>query len=104
MPVLLQPIQTVAALTDSVIVGFSGGKDSVVTLDLCMKHFSRVEAYFLYYVPGLSFNERMLTWAEHHYGLTIYRLPHFELAQFLRYGSFRPVDQEFRPSLLAGAD
>lgn len=92
MPELLQPIQTAAALTDSVIVGFSGGKDSVVTLDLCMKHFKRVEGYFLYYVPGLSFQERMLQWAERRYGISIYRLPHFELSKFLQMGSFRPVD------------
>jgi len=46
----------------------------------------------MYYVPGLSFQERMLQWAEHRYGLTIYRLPHFELAQFLKYGAFRPSD------------
>lgn len=85
-------MQRAAALTDSVIVGFSGGKDSVVTLDLCARHFRRVEVYFLYYVPGLSFQERTLSWAERHYGLTIYRLPHFELSQMLQYGSFRPVD------------
>ena len=92
MSLLLQPVQTAAALTDSVIVGFSGGKDSVVTLDLCVKHFARVEAYFLYYVPGLSFQERMLQWAERRYDITIYRLPHFELSQFLQLGAFRPVD------------
>jgi len=92
LSLLLQPVQTAAALTDAVIVGFSGGKDSVVTLDLCTRHFQRVEAYFLYYVPGLSFQERMLAWAERRYDLTIYRLPHFELSQFLQHGSFRPVD------------
>lgn len=92
MSPLLQPVQTAAALTDSVIVGFSGGKDSVVTLDLCARHFKRVEAYFLYYVPGLSFQERMLRWAERRYSITVYRLPHFELAEFLKNGSFRPVD------------
>lgn len=92
MPALLQPVQTAAALTDSVIVGFSGGKDSVVTLDLCIKHFKRVEAYFLYYVPGLSFQERMLQWAEQRYGIAIYRCPHWELAEFMRNGVWRPVD------------
>lgn len=89
---LLQPVQTAAVLTDSVIVGFSGGKDSVVSLDLCARYFKRVEAYFMYYVPGLSFQERMLEWAENRYGISIYRLPHFELAQFFKYGTFRPVD------------
>lgn len=92
MPALLQPVQTAAALTDSVIVGFSGGKDSVVTLDLCIKHFKRVEAFFLYYVPGLSFQERMLQWAERHYGISIYRMPHWELSEFLCMGTFRPID------------
>lgn len=82
---LLQPVQTAAVLTDSVIVGFSGGKDSVVSLDLCARYFKRVEAYFMYYVPGLSFQERMLEWAENRYGISIYRLPHFELSQFLKY-------------------
>jgi len=92
LSLLLQPALTAAALTDSVIVGFSGGKDSVVTLDLCARHFKRVEAYFLYYVPGLSFQEKMLRWAERRYGLSICRLPHFELADMLKFGSFRPVD------------
>jgi len=92
LSLLLHPVQAAAALTDSVIVGFSGGKDSVVTLDLCVRHFRRVGVYFLYYVPGLSFQERILRWAEQRYALDIYRLPHFELAQFLQLGTWRPVD------------
>jgi len=92
LSLLLQPIQTAAALTDSVIVGFSGGKDSVVTLDLCTRYFRRVGVYFLYYVPDLSFQERVLRWAERRYGVEIYRLPHWELAQFLQQGTWRPVD------------
>ena len=36
---LFRTVETAAAITDSVLVSFSGGKDSVATLDLCVKHF-----------------------------------------------------------------
>lgn len=35
---LFRTVETAAAITDSVLVSFSGGKDSVATLDLCVKH------------------------------------------------------------------
>ena len=57
---LFDPIKTQASVTDSVIVGFSGGKDSIVTLDLCFRYFKTVKPYFMYLVPGLDFQEKML--------------------------------------------
>lgn len=89
---LYDPIKAMSRLTDEVIVGFSGGKDSIVTLDLCMRYFERVHPYFLYLVPGLSFQERTVRWYERHYGIEILRLPHFEVSNFLRYGTFREYD------------
>lgn len=89
---LYDPIKAMSRLTDEVIVGFSGGKDSIVTLDLCMRYFERVHPYFLYLVPGLSFQERTVCWYERHYGIEILRLPHFEVSNFLRYGTFREYD------------
>ena len=47
---LFRTVETAAAITDSVLVSFSGGKDSVATLDLCVKHFRHVEGFFMYYV------------------------------------------------------
>ena len=89
---LLSAIKRQALLTDHVIVSYSGGKDSAVTLDLCVKHFKRVDAFFMYQVPDLSFQEQVLQWAERRYGIEVYRIPHFELSDFYRYGVFCKPD------------
>lgn len=85
---LFMPVKTARCLSDAVLVGFSGGKDSVVTLDLCCRYFKRVVAYHLHLVPGLSFQEAMLAWAERRYGIEVLRLPHPMLGEWLRYGVF----------------
>lgn len=89
---LFDPIKTQAKVTDTVIVGFSGGKDSIVTLDLCMRYFKNVYPFFMYLVPGLSFQEKTIQWYENKYETEIIRLPHFELSNFFRYGTFRDFD------------
>lgn len=89
---LLRTIETAAAITDRVLVSFSGGKDSVVTLDLCMRHFTHVEGFFMYQVHGLSFQESIIRYYEDKYGIPIHRVPHFELSSWLRYGLFRNYD------------
>lgn len=89
---LFDPIKTQARVTDSVIVGFSGGKDSIVTLDLCFRYFKRVVPFFMYLVPDLEFQEKQLNWYENKYNTEIIRIPHFECSNFLKYGSFTMAD------------
>lgn len=89
---LFDPIKTQAKVTDSVIVGFSGGKDSICTLDLCFKYFRRCVPFFMYLVPDLEFQEKMLRWYENRYNTEIIRIPHFECSNFLKYGSFTVAD------------
>lgn len=73
-----------------VAVGVSCGLDSVATLDLCHRHFSRVAAYFMYIVPGLSFQEQYLGYLERRYKpLEIIRLPHWMLSGWFRSNLFR---------------
>lgn len=46
----------------------------------------------MYQVSNLSFQEATINWAEQRYGISIERIPHFELSEFLAYGSFCHYD------------
>lgn len=92
---LFQPVRTASCITDSVLVGFSGGKDSIVTLDLCCRHFKKVVPFFLYLVEGLSFQDATLRWYEAKYGVEILRMPHPMLSVMLRLGMYRKSSDEF---------
>jgi hypothetical protein len=59
--------------TDTVLLSFSRGKDSVCSLIKLREHFNVIPVY-LYFVPGLSFVEESLTWYENHFNLKILRL------------------------------
>jgi len=85
----LNIIRRLAEITDSVIVGVSGGKDSVCVLDLCHKHFKRVEGYFMYFIKDLSFQNRYLAFLEKRYGIELLRMPHWGLMQSMKAGTMR---------------
>jgi phosphoadenosine phosphosulfate reductase len=89
---LFSAIKRQSAVADEVIVSYSGGKDSAVTLDLCHKHFKRVHVFFMYQVPGLSFQQSCIQWAEKKYSVDVYQVPHFELSYFLRNGIYCKPD------------
>lgn len=92
MSILFDPIKAQSRVNDSVIVAFSGGKDSCVVLDLCCRYFKNVSAFFMYQIPNLSFQESAIKYAERRYGIEIDRIPHFELSEFMAYGAFRKED------------
>lgn len=83
-------VKQAAALTDQVAVGFSTGKDSIVALDLCCRHFKKVTAFFMYVVPGMSFQEAYLAQAERRYGINILRIPHWSLSTAFQVNYYRP--------------
>ncbi len=90
--ILFDPIKTEATITNEVIVAFSGGKESIVVLDMCSRYFDKVTAFFLYIAPNLSFQEKQLEWYEKKYNLNIMRLPHPMVSEYFRYGVFRNMN------------
>jgi phosphoadenosine phosphosulfate reductase len=85
----LTVIRQARQLTSSVLVGLSGGKDSLAVLQLCHEHGFRLAAYFQYFVPGIRFQEEILQYCERRYGLQVLRLPHWGLSHQLREWCFR---------------
>lgn len=93
--VLFDPIKTMATISDTVLVSFSGGKESIVVLDLCMRYFKHVHVLFQVIVPNLDYEEKILTWYEKKYGIEIIRAVGECAAEAYRYGYFRPTDLTF---------
>lgn len=93
--ILFDTIKAQSKVTKSVIVGFSGGKESIVTLDMCFNYFENVYPFFMYICPDLSFQEKTIAWYEKHYQTEITRIPHMDVSEFFHYGSFRNPDFSF---------
>lgn len=87
---------------DSILVAFSAGKDSLCVLDMCVRTFKHVEAFFMYFVPGLSVIEEQLEAARQRWGVTIHQVPHWTLSRVLvnrafQWPSYKQDDlQEFK--------
>jgi phosphoadenosine phosphosulfate reductase len=103
-PLKRHPLYVVRKALDmgirEVAVAVSGGKDSVAVLDVCCKNFQRVEAYFMYFIPDLSFQEKYLQYLENRYGIRILRLPHWALSHMFRDCIFRHATRQARDTKL----
>ena len=75
-------------LTDAVLVGVSGGKDSVAALDLCHRSGLKVTAYFMYFVKDLEYQQEHLDKLRSRYSLTIYEYPHPDRIRSFREGRY----------------
>lgn len=71
---------------DEICVALSGGKDSLVILDLCCRRFKRVEAFHMYLVRGLRCVESQVEQAAARYGVRVTYVPHWDLSRIMKYG------------------
>lgn len=65
----------VASFSDTVLLGFSAGKDSLSAWLQLRRYFKRVVPVYFYYVPGIRFIEDSLRYYEDFFGVRIHRLP-----------------------------
>ncbi len=91
----MRKLEDLARDHECVAVGFSGGKDSLATLDLAVRFFKRVVPYFYYFVPGLKCEEDKIQIARDHYKLPILMYPSSEGVEALRTGVYCDEFPEF---------
>lgn len=78
------------ARVDDVVVGLSGGKDSLVTLDLCVDEFGsgHVKPFFMYLVKGLRCVEQTIRWCGRRYKVEVAFFPHWRLGLAYKYSVY----------------
>ena len=69
-------IRTIQDETDTVLMSFSCGKDSLAAWLAIRPYFKRIVPYYLWLVPGLEFVEESLRYYEEYFQTHIIRLPH----------------------------
>ena len=77
---------------DAIVVAFSGGKDALCTMDLCKRVFSRVEAFFMETIPGLSSTTRVLELCRTRFGVTPVVFHHWTMLRALGEGAYCDPD------------
>lgn len=87
-----EAIQEVRSESDTILLAFSCGKDSIGAWLECRKHFRRVIPFYMVLVPELQFVERSLSYYEQWFGQRIVRVPHPSLYRMLRNTVFQPPE------------
>ena len=70
-------IKQQSARHDSVVVALSFGKDSLVVMDLCCKHFKRVEAFCMSFVTGMNIMQQKLQYSRDRWGVEVKEIEHW---------------------------
>lgn len=76
----------------SILVALSGGKDSICTLDVCVRRYgaANVQPFLMYLVEGLDCEWAPIRRLEALYGIKTIGVPHPSLSQYLKGCVLRP--------------
>lgn len=78
-----ETIARVRQETDTILLAFSCGKDSIAAWLAVQDHFPRIVPFYMYLIPRLEFVEESLTYFESFFGCHIIRVPHPSLYRML---------------------
>ncbi len=82
-------LNTIRQKSDSVILFYSAGKDSIALLDLLSKKFEKVVVVFMYFVKDLEHTGRFLTFSARNYSnIEIIEVPHWCLTYIHKQGLY----------------
>lgn len=86
------------AQSSEVILFYSGGKDSLVLLDLLAPHFDKIHCVFMYFVKDLQHIEPYLAYVKRYPNTQITQLPHWMTAYYIKNGfySFFMPDKQIK--------
>lgn len=87
-------IQQIASETDTTLLAFSCGKDSLAAWLALRPHFKKIIPIYYYLVPDLGFVEESLRYYEEWFQTRIYRLPHASLYRWLTNYTFQPPEHQ----------
>lgn len=72
----------------SIVVAYSGGKDSLAVLDMCVRTFDKVEAFMMEFVPGLSKNVAAIEFAKKRWGIVVRSYLHWSTLSAMAEGYY----------------
>ena len=88
-------LKALAQRSPQILVAYSGGKDSLVVMDLCAKLFKQVGAFYFYTVPGLEVIDKWMRFAKTRWNIEPVQLPHFRRLAAMKNGLWCDVVQAF---------
>lgn len=81
-------------LHSSVLVSFSGGKDSFVVLDMCAKAgFTKIVLFHRCLIPGIKIEQKYLDYAVDRYKVELVQFPEPGIIDWLKAGNYNDVSQ-----------
>ena len=86
----LDTIREVRAKSDTCLLAFSCGKDSIAAWLELRRHFKTIIPFYMYLIPELEFVEENLRYYEDFFGARIHRIAHPSLYAMLRNLVFQP--------------
>lgn len=86
-------IQLMAQHTDTIILSFSAGKDSIAAWLALKPHFKRIVPVYMYLVPGLEFIDHNIKYYEEVFETPIIQMPNPSLYRMLKARAFQPPER-----------
>lgn len=99
-----QVISSVSQQTNRAILFYSGGKDSIVLLDLMAPHFEKIVCVFMYFVKNLRHVQPYLDHAAKYPNVEVVQVPHFMLSAIYNVGRYCVPDPRIKPIQLKHID